>query len=64
MFGRLHNKSEYEGTGLGLATCKKIMGSMDATINLTSTFGEGSTFELVFPKTILLEYADLENQRK
>ena len=53
MFSRLHNHSKYEGTGLGLATCKKIMDSMDGTIEVSSTVGKGSSFELKFPDTYL-----------
>ncbi len=53
MFSRLHVHSAYEGTGLGLATCKKIMNTMDGTIHVSSILGEGATFELRFPKSVL-----------
>ena len=49
MFSRLHNSSKYEGTGLGLATCKKIAETFNITIHVSSKLGEGTTFKLEFP---------------
>lgn len=52
LFERLHNRQEYEGSGIGLATCKKIVENFGGSIGLESTFGEGTTFHFSLPKTV------------
>ncbi len=47
-FKRLHNHSEYEGSGLGLATTKKILELHKAKINVESESGEGARFNIFF----------------
>lgn len=49
MFSRLQKKEGWEGTGLGLATCKKIIDQMGGTIWLESKIGHGSTFKFSIP---------------
>lgn len=49
IFERLHSKDEYEGSGIGLATCKKIVTKMDGKIWANSELGHGTTFYLSFP---------------
>ncbi|HSZ72220.1 MAG TPA: response regulator [Cytophagaceae bacterium] len=49
MFKRLHNQNEYEGTGIGLALCKKIVEEHNGFISAKSNVGEGSTFIISLP---------------
>ncbi|NHE56779.1 PAS domain S-box protein [Cyclobacterium plantarum] len=49
-FKRLHSKKSFEGTGLGLATCKKIVNQYGGSIWATSQPGEGSQFHFTLPK--------------
>lgn len=49
MFKRLHLNSEYEGTGIGLALCKKIVEEHNGYISAKSKVNEGSTFIISLP---------------
>jgi signal transduction histidine kinase len=44
IFQRLHNREDFEGAGIGLAHCKKIVQMHSGKIWLESSLGEGSTF--------------------
>ncbi|RMB59183.1 hypothetical protein EAX61_08990 [Dokdonia sinensis] len=50
MFTRLHSAKDYEGTGIGLAFCQKIIELHRGKISVTSTLGEGSTFKFTLKK--------------
>jgi len=49
VFSRLNAKDEYEGTGLGLALCKKIVQRHHGTITATGVKGESAIFTILLP---------------
>lgn len=55
---KLNSDQEFQGSGLGLATCKKIVEFYNGTIEAKSTFGLGSEFMIVFPREILAPVLD------
>lgn len=49
IFQRLHGKSEYSGTGIGLSICKKIVQNHNGDIEATANKGEGAKFVVTLP---------------
>ena len=49
IFHRLHGRTEYEGTGIGLAICKKIVENHKGFVTATGDLGKGARFDLYFP---------------
>ncbi|MCK5174643.1 MAG: HAMP domain-containing protein [Planctomycetes bacterium] len=49
MFKRLHSRQEYEGTGIGLAVCKKIVERQNGQIGVESEPGQGTTAYFTLP---------------
>lgn len=62
LFHRLHNSSEYSGTGIGLAICKKIVENHNGYIFADGQIDIGATFTVYLPdntETILLAQVNL-----
>jgi PAS domain S-box-containing protein len=49
VFQRLHNRNEYDGTGIGLAICRKIAKNHGGTVIGEGAAGEGATFRVIVP---------------
>ena len=49
VFQRLHSRADFEGTGIGLAICKKIVDHHEGRIHARSIPGEGATFTVILP---------------
>jgi light-regulated signal transduction histidine kinase (bacteriophytochrome) len=49
IFQRLHRNEQFEGTGIGLALCKKIVSNHHGDISAESKEGKGAGFRVVLP---------------
>ncbi len=54
-FKRLHGQSEFQGSGIGLTICRKIVESAGGKIWATAKVGEGSLFQFSIPKNSAVE---------
>jgi light-regulated signal transduction histidine kinase (bacteriophytochrome) len=53
VFKRLHSYHEFEGTGIGLSICKKIVEKHKGYISVQSKQNEGSTFIITLPENVV-----------
>ncbi len=60
LFQRLHGKSAYEGTGIGLSICKRIVDHHHGAITVKSSPGEGAIFRVILPTKQVQISADRE----
>ena len=51
-FTRLHSRQSYEGTGIGLAICRRIITRYGGHLSVESELGQGTTFYLELPKKL------------
>jgi PAS domain S-box-containing protein len=54
IFTRLNGKSEYPGTGIGLAICKKIIDTHGGRISATGSLGKGAVFTFILPESHII----------
>lgn len=57
VFKRLHSKTKYSGTGIGLSLCKRIVELHEGDISVKSEKGEGSVFTFSISKHLISEHA-------
>lgn len=58
LFTRLHGRSSYEGSGIGLATVKKVIDNHHGCISVESEPDKGSTFRIFLPMSIAMPAAE------
>lgn len=63
VFKRLHSYSEYEGSGIGLSICKKIVDRHNGFIEAESNIGIGTTITVTFPERLLEKELQIAEQK-
>jgi len=61
LFRRLHTREVYKGSGVGLATCKKIVDLHQGKIWIESQEGQGTTFHFTIRKNLDATHSDIPN---
>lgn len=64
VFKRLHSKTDYAGSGIGLATCRKIVEGYGGKIGVESALNEGTSFLIRLPKNIVVSYETTNESEK
>lgn len=64
VFKRLHSYHEFEGTGIGLSICKKIVDKHSGYISAQSKLNEGSTFIITLPEEMSSRGLDLHSRKE
>ncbi len=55
VFQRLHGRTEFDGSGIGLALCRRIMDGHDGHVHAKASVGDGSIFYLEFSPAMIVE---------
>ncbi|MFU8804051.1 MAG: sensor histidine kinase [Bradymonadaceae bacterium] len=63
VFQRLHGRKTFEGSGIGLAICRKIVGRHGGEIDVESEEGKGTTFIVTLPEEQIERGSDQENNK-